>query len=72
MNEAEQKAFVKAYDVHVNHMPADFVADFVKRHVNGEKIPYQEGYSSIMDALGVWHEAVRFQLMQNKQGAKNV
>ena len=64
MTPQEQAAFVRAYDNHVADVPAEVVEDFVRRHCQGENIPYQTGYTSIMDALGVWHEAIKYQLTQ--------
>lgn len=62
MNEKEQIAFVQAYLHNVGNAPSDYVADFVARYESGEDMPYCEYYTSIMDALGVWSYAIRYQL----------
>jgi hypothetical protein len=56
----EQKAFVEAYSRNMAYVSADKVADFVSRYDAGEDMDYSGDYTSIMDALGVWHEAVRW------------
>ena len=55
MNEKEQAAFVEAYANNVASAPSDYVAQFVARYESGEDMPYCEHYTSIMDALGMWH-----------------
>lgn len=62
MNIEEQKAFVEAYSNHVNDLPENYVADFVKRYNLGEDIDYSSEYTSIMDSLGIWHEAIKWKL----------
>ena len=60
MELAEQAAFVHAYAINVAEAPRDYVAAFVARYEAGEDIPYGEHYTSIMDALGMWHSAVNY------------
>jgi hypothetical protein len=67
MNEKEQAAFVEAYSNNVASAPSDYVAQFVARYESGEDMPYCEHYTSIMDSLGMWHSAIRF----NLEGLKN-
>ena len=62
MNEKEQKAFVEAYANNVSGIDEKIVADFVARYESGEDIDYSCEYTSIMDALGMWHSAIRFNL----------
>jgi len=62
MNKSEQAAFVEAYANNVASAPSDYVAQFVARYESGEDMPYCEYYTSIMDALGIWHTAIRFNL----------
>jgi len=62
MNIEEQKAFVKAYGNNVAHNPDELVADFVARYESGEDINYSYEYTSIMDALGMWHDAIKWKL----------
>jgi hypothetical protein len=60
MTPIEQQYFVEAYANNVAEAPYAFVVDFVKRYEAGEDMPYGEHYTSIMDALGVWHSAKLF------------
>lgn len=64
MTPAEQAAFVQAYGNHVGDMPDAYVADYVARYKAGENIPYGEGHTSILDALGMWHEAIKWNTTQ--------
>lgn len=66
MNTVEQAAFVEAYANNVASAPSDYVADFVARYSSGEDMPYCEYYTSIVDALGMWHSAIRFNLEELK------
>jgi len=60
MTSIEQAAFVEAYDNNVATAPHDYVVQFVARREAGEDMPYCEYYTSIVDALGVWHSAKLF------------
>ena len=60
MTHDEQNAFIEAYVNNVGDVSAERVEDFVRRYKAGEDIPYGEGHTSILDALGMWHEAVRW------------
>ncbi len=62
MNKQEQTAFIYAYMHSVGDAPSDYVADFVARIESGEDMPYCEHYTSIVDALGMWHAGIRYQL----------
>ena len=62
----EQKAFVKAYGNNFAHNSDEFVADFVARYEAGEDIDYSCEHTSIMDALGMWHDAIKWKLEQTK------
>jgi len=64
MTPAEQLAFVKAYGSNVAHHPDSVVADFVARYEAGEDMDYSHEYTSIMDALGMWHDAIKWKLEQ--------
>ena len=64
MSPAEQLAFVKAYANNVASCPSDRVADFVARYVADEDMDYSHEYTSIMDALGMWHDAIKWKLEQ--------
>jgi hypothetical protein len=67
MTKTEQAAFVKAYGQNVAHHSDVYVADFVARYVAGEDIDYSHEQISIIDALGMWHCAIQYQL-QNQKG----
>ena len=69
MNSAEQAAFVKAYASNVAHHPDTVVANFVARYEAGEDMDYSHEYTSIMDALGMWHDAIKWKLEQHKEVA---
>jgi hypothetical protein len=46
------------------------VRDFVTRYESGEDIDYCGEYTGVMDALGIWHDAIRWNLSQLKRGDK--
>jgi len=60
MTPQEQAAFVKSYGSNVCHHPDEYVADFVARYEAGQNIDYSFEHTSIMDALGMWHDAIKF------------
>jgi len=62
MNIDEQKAFVKAYSNNVAHHNDSIVAEFVARYESDENFNYSYEYTSIMDALGMWHDAIKWKL----------
>ena len=64
MTPKEQTAFVKAYASSVAYAPSEYVADFVARLESGEDMQYCEHYTSIVDALGVWHQAIKYAMTQ--------
>jgi hypothetical protein len=66
MKTDEQNAFVNAYGQNVAMVADADVADFVRRYAAGEDIDYSGDYTSIMDALGMWHSAIKWQLEQTK------
>ena len=66
MTPAEQQAFVNAYGVNMAHLSDAEVADFVKRYCEGEDIDYSCDYTSIVDALCMWHEAVKWGMINEK------
>jgi hypothetical protein len=68
MNKLEQAAFVDAFASNVASIDDKLVADFVARYESGEDINYSWEYTPIMDALGVWHAAIRYQLERAKNG----
>ena len=63
MNKLEQAAFVAAYCDNVGNAPDHIVEAFVADYENGDDVAeYSEHATSIMDALGMWHSAIRYQL----------
>jgi len=60
MTPQAQAAFVKAYGKNVAHLPDVYVADFVARYEANMDIEYSFEEASIMDALCMWHDAVKF------------
>lgn len=40
---------------------------FLDRVDSGEDVDYSHDYTSIMDALGMWNEAIAYQLEQTKE-----
>ena len=68
MNKEEQAAFVAAYCGNVGNAPPEYVEQFVARYESGEDMPYCEHYTSIVDALGMWHAGISYQLTK---GLKN-
>ena len=66
MTPAEQAAFVKAYGRNMAMIGDPDVADFVKRYYEDEDIDYSGDYTSIVDALCMWHEAVKWGMINEK------
>jgi len=67
MTPQEQAAFVAAYARNVAMIGEKYVADFVQRYSAGEDMDYTDDYASIVDALGMWYEATRWQMAQDKE-----
>jgi hypothetical protein len=67
MNKIEQEAFVKAYGTNVASVADKDVAEFVRRYALGEDIEYSGDYTSIMDAIGMWNDGIRFAEERMKQ-----
>lgn len=64
MTPAEQDAFVEAYAKNVAIVHPTKVAKFIESWVNGEDMDYSGDYTSIMDALDMWRDAVKWQMEQ--------
>ena len=60
MTPAEQDAFVEAYANNVADVHPTQVRKFVEQWVNGEDLDYSNEYTSIMDALCMWNDALRW------------
>ena len=68
MTNEERKAFAEAYANHVAHLSADKVMEFLDLYYTDEEKLYRsENYTSIVDALGIWHEAIKWKLTQPKE-----
>lgn len=67
MNYFEREAFIKAYLLNVGYAPRNYVEGFLDQLESGVEPEYDENYSNVADALGVWREAVEF---ANKQKGK--
>ena len=65
MNTLEKEAFLKSYSTNVASVSDSDLRVFVDRYLAGEDLDYSHDYSSIMDALGVWHDAIAFSLSSN-------
>lgn len=68
MTHDEQQAFIKAFEKHVNNIDTRDVEEFITKLNNGEEIRYSSSkhYTIIVDALGMWHEGVKFALTNMK------
>jgi hypothetical protein len=64
MTPEEQAAFVEAYGASVGMIGGKYVADFVRRFYAGDDVEYEDDYASIVDALGMWHGAIRWKLQE--------
>jgi hypothetical protein len=63
MTPMEKEAFLNAYADNVGNAPPEYVEQFVTRYESGEDMPYCEHYTSIVDALGMWHAGTRYQFL---------
>ena len=69
MNKEEQAAFVAAYCGNVGSAPDHIVEAFVTDYENGDDVDeYSEFATSILDALGMWHSGIRYQLERARNG----
>jgi len=65
MTQEEQAAFVEAYSNNVAHHSKKLVADFVARYESEENFDYSWDQTSIVDALCMWHDAIKWKLEQH-------
>ena len=63
----EQTPFLEAYCANVADASREQAEAFLTRYVAGEDIDYGSDYTSIMDALGMWHCAIMFALTRDKK-----
>lgn len=68
MTHEEQDAFVQAFSRNVATVHPTKVASFVESWDAGENMDYSGDYTTIMDALLMWNDAIKWQLQQFKQG----
>ena len=66
MTPAEQDAFCEAYANNVADAHPTQVRKFVEQWVNGENFDYSNEYTSIMDALCMWNDALRWSKEQTQ------
>jgi hypothetical protein len=69
MSPIEQAAFIKAYGRNVASADDKDVAEFVRKYANGEDPEYDWDYTSIMDALCMWNDGIKYALEQQLQNA---
>lgn len=62
MTPAEPAAFVEAYAKNVAMVHPTKVASFVESYANGEDMDYSGDYTSILDALLMWNDGVKWKL----------
>ena len=62
MNTKEQEAFVDSYGHNMAYASKNDVANFVAKYEAGEDIDYSYEQTSIMDALGIWHDVIKWKL----------
>jgi hypothetical protein len=72
MTNEEQAAFVKAYARHIAHVPREHVVTFVRKYNDGEVLSYSSDYVNIIDALSMWHEAIKFNLEKTNELQPNL
>lgn len=62
MTPKEKEAFIKAYSTNVAMVDDADVRVFLDRVDSEEDVDYSHDYTSIMDALGMWHSAIAWHL----------
>jgi hypothetical protein len=67
MTPAEQTAFIDAYTMFVGDADRDTVTEFVRQYNAGDIIYKGRGYTSIMDAMVMWHGAIKWQTKQTQE-----
>ena len=61
MKQEEREAFAAAYANHVAYLSADKVMEFLELYYSDEdKLYGSENYTSIVDALGMWRDAIYY------------
>jgi hypothetical protein len=67
MTNEEQQAFVEAYGRNVAEVSDAKVVEFVRSYALGEDLDYSSYYTSVMDALGMWNEGIKWQMQQARK-----
>jgi len=67
MTNEEQQAFVEAYGRNVAEISDAKVAEFVHKYALGEDLDYSSYYTSVMDALGMWNDGIKWQMQQARK-----
>jgi len=62
MDKKELNSFIDAYCSNVCDYSRDHVTRFMYAYLNDDNLSGYDGYTSIVDALGMWHEAMRYAL----------
>lgn len=64
MTPTEQTAFIDTYCMFVGDADRDTVTEFVRQYNAGDIIYKGRNYTSIMDAMLMWHAAIKWQAQQ--------
>jgi hypothetical protein len=69
MNTNEQKAFADAYSDNIGHVSHETVTEIVRLYESGQDVSHFVTYevSSVVDALGLWHSAIYWNLTQQRE-----
>lgn len=62
MNKQEQAAFIDAFCANVCDSSREVVQAFITDYENGDDLDDYRDYTPIINALGMWHSAIRYQL----------
>lgn len=66
MTPQEQTAFIDTYMMFVGDADRNTVAEFVRKYNAGEIMHKTQHYVSILDALGMWYGATKYQIQQEQ------
>jgi hypothetical protein len=67
MTNEERKAFAEAYANNVAHLNKDDVMAFLEEYYTNDFLDYSGDYTSLVDALCMWHDAIKWKLTQLKE-----
>jgi hypothetical protein len=70
MDKTELNGFIDAYCSNVCDYSRDHVTSFMDAYLKDQDLSGFDGYTSIVDALGMWHEAIKFQLSKGLNNDK--